>query len=58
MIVSTRALIGAVLEAGEGHLTDDATVICLDWHGTDTSRRTADTGANLADASAVSPQQG
>ncbi|MER7930792.1 MULTISPECIES: PP2C family protein-serine/threonine phosphatase [unclassified Streptomyces] len=54
---AARALIGAVLEAAGGHLTDDATVICLDWHGTDTSRRTADTGANLADASAASPQQ-
>ncbi|MFD4790132.1 SpoIIE family protein phosphatase [Streptomyces sp. NPDC058459] len=49
---AARALIGAVVEAGEGHLKDDATVICFDRHGTSTSRRDADTGATLADASA------
>ncbi|MYT19249.1 SpoIIE family protein phosphatase, partial [Streptomyces sp. SID7760] len=53
---AARALIGAVVEAGKGRLKDDATVICLDWHGTGTSRRDADNGANLADASAASPR--
>ncbi|KMO94506.1 PP2C family protein-serine/threonine phosphatase [Streptomyces roseus] len=54
---AARALIGAVVEAGKGRLKDDATVICLDWHGTGTSRRDADNGANLADASAASPRR-
>ena len=49
-----RTLIGAVVDDNEGHLQDDATVMCLDWHGVGASRRDADTGAGLADASAVS----
>ncbi|MFG3343832.1 PP2C family protein-serine/threonine phosphatase [Streptomyces sp. NPDC048018] len=28
-----RHLIGAVADVCEGHLPDDATVLCLDWHG-------------------------
>lgn len=28
-----RILCGAVSDACNGHLTDDATVVCLDWHG-------------------------
>ncbi|MET7745970.1 GAF domain-containing SpoIIE family protein phosphatase [Streptomyces sp. NPDC005385] len=52
---AARALIGAVVDASQGHLKDDATVICLDWHGTGNSQRNADTGANLTDASSVSP---
>ncbi|BBC98583.1 PP2C family protein-serine/threonine phosphatase [Streptomyces griseofuscus] len=28
-----RALVNAVTEACNGHLKDDATVLCLDWHG-------------------------
>ncbi|MEU6123685.1 PP2C family protein-serine/threonine phosphatase [Streptomyces sp. NPDC047123] len=51
---AARSLVGAVVDAGAGHLSDDATVICLDWHGTANSRRHADTGANLAEASAAS----
>ncbi|MEU1536338.1 PP2C family protein-serine/threonine phosphatase [Streptomyces fagopyri] len=52
---AARTLIGAVVDAGRGHLKDDATVICLDWHGTDSSQRAADTGADLTTASAPSP---
>ncbi|MFF0142287.1 PP2C family protein-serine/threonine phosphatase [Streptomyces sp. NPDC005227] len=52
---AARTLIGAVVDASQGHLKDDATVICLDWHGTGNSQRNADTGANLTDASSVSP---
>ncbi|MFG2452763.1 PP2C family protein-serine/threonine phosphatase [Streptomyces sp. NPDC048512] len=52
---AARALIGAVVDAGQGHLKDDATVICLDWHGTTSSQRTADTGADLTAASAPNP---
>lgn len=51
---AARTLIAAVVDANGGHLKDDATVICLDWHGVDQSRRDADTGADLADASAAS----
>lgn len=60
LIVRTRALhpreaahvlIGAIVDAGHGHLEDDATVMCLDWHGGSRSRRDAATGADLTDAS-------
>ncbi|WP_329140435.1 serine/threonine-protein phosphatase [Streptomyces sp. NBC_01476] len=60
LIVSTRALhpreaartlIGAIVEASHGHLEDDATVMCLDWHGVGHSERDAATGADLTDAS-------
>ncbi|WNI14223.1 PP2C family protein-serine/threonine phosphatase [Actinacidiphila sp. ITFR-21] len=48
---AARALVGAIVDAGHGHLEDDATVMCLDWHGTGHSRRDAATGADLTDAS-------
>ncbi|MFP8903892.1 PP2C family protein-serine/threonine phosphatase [Streptomyces atacamensis] len=48
---AARALIAAVVDANRGHLQDDATVMCLDWHGVGHSRRNADTGADLSDAS-------
>ncbi|MFF9089177.1 PP2C family protein-serine/threonine phosphatase [Streptomyces sp. NPDC014991] len=51
---AARTLIAAVVDAHRGHLQDDATVMCLDWHGVDNSRRDADTGADLAEASAPS----
>ncbi|MGW0551976.1 PP2C family protein-serine/threonine phosphatase [Streptomyces altiplanensis] len=51
---AARTLIAAIIDANDGHLQDDATVMCLDWHGTGHSRRDADTGADLADASAPS----
>ncbi|MCX4419434.1 PP2C family protein-serine/threonine phosphatase [Streptomyces mirabilis] len=51
---AARTLITAVLDANHGHLQDDATVMCLDWHGVGHSRRDADTGADLAGASAPS----
>ncbi|MFD8766119.1 PP2C family protein-serine/threonine phosphatase [Streptomyces mirabilis] len=54
---AARTLITAVLDANHGHLQDDATVMCLDWHGVGHSRRDADTGADLADASAPSRTQ-
>lgn len=63
LIVRTRALhpreaartvIEAVVKAHQGHLLDDATVMCLDWHGVRHSQRDADTGADLGDASASS----
>jgi stage II sporulation SpoE-like protein len=37
------ALTGAVTEASRGHLEDDATVLCLDWHSTRPAIGEADT---------------
>ncbi|CQR60675.1 Protein Serine/Threonine Phosphatase [Streptomyces leeuwenhoekii] len=51
---AARTVIAKVIAANDGHLPDDATIMCLDWHGTSHSRRQADTGAQLADASAPS----
>ncbi|MET9503696.1 PP2C family protein-serine/threonine phosphatase [Streptomyces sp. NPDC006622] len=51
---AARTLIGAVVDANQGHLQDDATVMCLDWHGVGSSPRDAATGADLSDASAPS----
>ncbi|MGW7052860.1 PP2C family protein-serine/threonine phosphatase [Streptomyces sp. NPDC054887] len=51
---AARTLIASIVDANHGHLQDDATVMCLDWHGIGHSRRDADTGADLADASAAS----
>ncbi|MBX9421344.1 MULTISPECIES: PP2C family protein-serine/threonine phosphatase [Streptomyces] len=48
---AARTLIGAVVDAGRGQLDDDATIMCLDWHGVANSRRDAATGADLTDAS-------
>jgi serine phosphatase RsbU (regulator of sigma subunit) len=48
---AARALIGAIVDAGRGHLEDDATVMCLDWRGTGHFQRDAATGADLTDAS-------
>jgi hypothetical protein len=52
---TARTLIAAVVDANHGHLQDDATVMCLDWHGVTRTQRHADNGANLADASAATP---
>ncbi|MDQ0772936.1 serine phosphatase RsbU (regulator of sigma subunit) [Streptomyces aurantiacus] len=51
---AARTLIAAIVDVNEGHLQDDATGMCLGWHGAGASRRDADTGADLADASAAS----
>ncbi|MEU8794852.1 PP2C family protein-serine/threonine phosphatase [Streptomyces sp. NPDC048643] len=48
---AARTLIAAIVAANNGHLQDDATVMCLDWHGTRHSQRDAATGANLTNAS-------
>ncbi|MDW4907241.1 PP2C family protein-serine/threonine phosphatase [Streptomyces sp. ADMS] len=48
---AARALIAAIVDANHGHLQDDATVMCLDWHGIGNSHRDAATGADLTDAS-------
>lgn len=42
-----RFMTRALQEATGGHVIDDATVVCLDWHGTGSSQRSSETGANL-----------
>ncbi|RSS36398.1 PP2C family protein-serine/threonine phosphatase [Streptomyces sp. WAC08241] len=41
-----RALTAAVTDAAGGHLQDDATVVCLDWHGPRAGGRHAHAGAD------------
>ncbi|MFE5793932.1 PP2C family protein-serine/threonine phosphatase [Streptomyces sp. NPDC056503] len=42
-----RALVTAVVDACDGRLQDDATVMCLDWHGPTTEGRKVHAGANI-----------
>lgn len=44
---AVRHLIRAVVDASDGRLSDDATALCLDWHGGPPRDRDADSGANL-----------
>jgi hypothetical protein len=44
-------LTGAVLDAAAGKLEDDATVMCLDWHGPDITHRHVSSGADVGQAS-------
>jgi serine phosphatase RsbU (regulator of sigma subunit) len=43
---AVQHLVQAVREATDDKLTDDATVMCLDWHGGRPRERTSDSGAN------------
>jgi serine phosphatase RsbU (regulator of sigma subunit) len=43
---AVQHLVGAVLDATDGALEDDATVMCLDWHGGPPRNRTTNSGAN------------
>jgi serine phosphatase RsbU (regulator of sigma subunit) len=43
---AVQHLVQAVLESTGGELTDDATVMCLDWHGGHPRERVTDSGAN------------
>ncbi len=43
---AVQHLIGPILRATNGALTDDATALCLDWHGGPARDRTTDSGAN------------
>ncbi|MFF9032789.1 PP2C family protein-serine/threonine phosphatase [Streptomyces iakyrus] len=42
---AVRAMVTAVTDACDGHVKDDATVLCLDWHGPQPGGRNAITGA-------------
>lgn len=50
-------LSSAVREAAGGQLEDDATVMCLDWHGPQETQRHVSSGADTGQASAGRPQQ-
>ena len=43
---AVQHIIQAILRATDGALRDDATVMCLDWHGGPVRERTTDSGAN------------
>jgi serine phosphatase RsbU (regulator of sigma subunit) len=43
---AVQHLIQAILRATDGALNDDATALCLDWHGGPERERTTDSGAN------------
>lgn len=45
---AVRSLMRALNQATEGNLLDDATVICLDWHGTSSSQHTSTTSADAS----------
>ncbi len=51
---AARTIIAAIVDANDAQLQDDATVMCLDWHGTNHFQRDAATGADLTDASQAS----
>ena len=46
-----RALADRALKATGHALSDDATVLCIDWHGRHDLQRTSSTGADQARAS-------
>jgi hypothetical protein len=43
---AVQHLVQAILKATGGALNDDATALCLDWHGGPMRERTTDSGAN------------
>ena len=43
---AVQHLIQAILEATGGALKDDATAMCLDWHGGPPRERTTNSGAD------------
>lgn len=43
---AVQMLVGAILEACDGELSDDATVLCLDWHGGVQNARDSTHGAD------------
>ena len=43
---AVQHLMSAVIEASGGELDDDATALCLDWHGVSERERDSSAGAN------------
>jgi serine phosphatase RsbU (regulator of sigma subunit) len=52
---AVQHLIQAILRATGGALNDDATAMCLDWHGGPVRERTTDSGADRRRAPEVEP---
>lgn len=52
-----RAATRAVRHVCRDHLLDDATVLCLDWHGVSRTERRADNGADTDSASPSRPSR-
>ncbi|MFG2356455.1 PP2C family protein-serine/threonine phosphatase [Streptomyces sp. NPDC048521] len=50
-------LTSAVRDAADGRLEDDATAMCLDWHGPQQTKRHVSSGADTRQASAGRPRQ-
>ncbi|MEU2931030.1 PP2C family protein-serine/threonine phosphatase [Streptomyces sp. NPDC007251] len=50
---TTLALTSAVRDAANGRLEDDATAVCLDWHGPQETQRHVGSGADTQQASAA-----
>ncbi|MFJ8546088.1 PP2C family protein-serine/threonine phosphatase [Streptomyces sp. NPDC093586] len=50
---TTMALTSAVRDAARGRLEDDATAVCLDWHGPQETQRHVNSGADPRQASAA-----
>jgi hypothetical protein len=48
---AVQDLVRAVRAASDGPLRDDATAMCVDWHGGGSQPRTSDAGADEAAAS-------
>jgi hypothetical protein len=51
------ALTSAVRDAADGRLEDDATAMCLDWHGPQETQRHVSSGADTLQASAARARQ-
>ena len=51
------SLTSVVLDAADGRLEDDATVMCLDWHGPQETQRHVSSGADTRQASAARTKQ-
>ncbi|MFJ8648544.1 PP2C family protein-serine/threonine phosphatase [Streptomyces sp. NPDC093546] len=49
---TTLVLTSAVRDAADGRLGDDATAVCLDWHGPQETQRHVGSGADIRQASA------
>jgi hypothetical protein len=54
---TTLALTSAVRDAADGRLADDATAVCLDWHGPQETQRRVSSGADTQQASAARMKQ-
>lgn len=55
---TAMALTSAVRDASGGRLEDDATAMCLDWHGPQETHRHVSSGADIRQASAARPKPG